>query len=111
MRFIPAIVVVWALSGWSLPGLCQTLEPKSPQAQEVKDLVERAAALINKKGRFAFDEFRVKGGHWFRGDSYLFVDTTDAVVLCYPPNVSLEGSDVLEMKDKAGNEFHREMQR
>jgi hypothetical protein len=84
--------------------------PDSEQAQTVKALVERAAALIERKGSFAFDDFRVKGGAWFSGDSYVFVDTIDAVVLCYPPNPALEGTNVMEFKDKAGKVLHREMQ-
>ena len=91
------------------PLLAQS-ELSSEQAQEVKALVERAAALIDRKGRFAFDEFRVKGGAWFSGDSYVSVDTIDAVVLCYPPNPALEGTDVMNLKDKAGKVIHREMQ-
>ena len=85
-------------------------ELDSEQAQAVKALVERAAALIDRKGRFAFDEFRVKGGAWFSGDSYVSVDTIDAIVLCYPPNPALEGTDVMDLKDKAGKVLHREMQ-
>jgi cytochrome c len=90
--------------------LCAQIEVDSEQAREVKTLVERAASLIERKGRFAFDEFRVKGGAWFSGDSYVTVDTIDAVVLCYPPNPALEGTDVMDLKDKAGKVLHREMQ-
>ena len=109
MNSCAQLVVAIALLLPPLPLWAQN-ELDSEQAQAVKALVERAAALIDRKGRFAFDEFRVKGGAWFSGDSYVSVDTIDAIVLCYPPNPALEGTDVMDLKDKAGKVLHREMQ-
>ena len=52
--------------------VAQSSPPPSSKAQETEALVNKAAALIDAKGRAAFSELRVKGTEWFHGDTYLF---------------------------------------
>jgi hypothetical protein len=46
--------------------------PNTPQAKRVKSMVDKAAALVNKKGTAVFPEFRKQGSEWYSGDLYLF---------------------------------------
>ena len=52
--------------------MAQSSPPPSSKAQETEALVNKAAALVDTKGRAAFSELRVKGSEWFHGDTYLF---------------------------------------
>jgi cytochrome c len=45
--------------------MAQSSPPPSSRAQETEAMVNKAAALIDAKGRAAFSEFRVKGTEWF----------------------------------------------
>ena len=64
--------------------MAQSSPPPSSKAQETEALVNKAAALINAKGRAAFSEFRVKGTEWFHGDTYLFAYDLKGNVLLNP---------------------------
>lgn len=77
-------------------------EPQSKQAKEVKTLVDKAAALVESKGKDAFGEFRKKGGAWFKGDLYIFIDDFKGNVVVYPPDAKLEGKNLLDTKDPNG---------
>jgi methyl-accepting chemotaxis protein len=47
----------------------QSSPPTSPEAQEIEALVNKAAVLIDAKGKASFSEFRIKGTEWFHGDT------------------------------------------
>ena len=47
------------------PGFSATPEPQSEQAKQIKALVDRAAALIESKGKDAFPEFKKKDSEWY----------------------------------------------
>ena len=64
--------------------MAQSSPPPSSKAQETEALVNKAAALIDAKGRAAFSEFRVKGTEWFHGDTYLFAYDLKGNVLLNP---------------------------
>ena len=79
-----------------------TPEPQSKQAKELKALVDKAAALVESRGKDAFPEFRKKGSAWFNGDRYIFIDDFDGNVLVNPPDPKIEGKNLLAMKDANG---------
>lgn len=68
----------------------------------ITDAVDRAAALIAKKGRDAFDELRDKKGPFFFADTYVFVDRPDGTELVNPAQPSLEGKNIGRLKDLTG---------
>jgi cytochrome c len=80
--------------------------PVSEKADQVKALVNKAAALIESKGKAAFSEFRVKGSDWFHGDTYLFVYDLQANVLLNPAFPAREGTNVKGQRDAKGKLFH-----
>ncbi len=87
--------------------MAQSSPPPSSQAQETEALVNKAAALIDAKGRAAaFSEFRTKGSEWFHGDTYLFAYDLKGNVLLNPAFPAREGTNVSGQKDANGKLFH-----
>jgi hypothetical protein len=64
-------------------------------------LVDRAAELVNTKGKDTFSEFRQRGSEWFSGDTYIFAYAHGTVVL----NPAFPHGE----KDKKGKAFHDEI--
>jgi methyl-accepting chemotaxis protein len=94
----------------SMPGaavaVAQLSPPLSPREREVEALVNKAAALIDAKGKAAFSEFRTKGTEWFHGDAYLFAYDLKDNVLLNPAFPAREGTNVSGQKDSTGKLFH-----
>jgi len=57
--------------------LAEDEPPSSPEATRLEALVNKAAALVDAKGKDAFSEFRQKGSEWFSGDLYIFAYAPD----------------------------------
>jgi cytochrome c len=87
----------------------QQSPPPSDKAKQIETLVNKAAALIDSKGRAAFSEFRVKDSEWFHGDTYLFVYDLKSNVLLNPAFPAREGTKVTGQKDANGKLFHDAM--
>lgn len=87
----------------------QEAPPPSEKAKEVRALVEKAAALVDKKGKAAFLEFRRKDSAWFHGDHYLFAYDLNGNVLLNPAFPKREGTNVSGQKDAKGKPMHDEM--
>jgi cytochrome c len=81
--------------------------PPSERANQVKALVVKAAALVDKEGKAAFVEFRKKGSEWFHGDTYLFAYDMKANVLLNPAFPQREGTNVSGQKDANGKLLHQ----
>jgi signal transduction histidine kinase len=77
--------------------------PPGERANQVKALVVKAAALIDKEGKAAFVEFRKKDSEWFHGETYLFVYDMKANVLLNPAFPQREGTNVTGQKDANGH--------
>ena len=84
----------------------QSSPPASERADQTRALVDKAAALIDSKGKAAFPEFRVKGSEWFHGNTYVFVYDLQANVLLNPAFPAREGTNVKGQKDANGKLFH-----
>jgi len=84
----------------------QSSPPPSAKAQEVEALVNKAASLIDAKGKAAFPEFRMNGSEWFRGDTYVFAYDLKGNVLLNPAFPAREGTNVSGQKDANGKLFH-----
>lgn len=86
--------------------MAQSSPPASPKAQATEALVEKAAALIDAKGRAAFPELRVEGSEWYQGDTYLYAYDLKGNVLLNPAFPGHEGTNVSGQKDANGKPFH-----
>ncbi len=77
--------------------------PQSQQASQIVSLVDKAAALIEAKGKdAAFAEFRKKGSIWFTGNIYVFADDMAGNVLLNPAFPHHEGKNVIDQRDANG---------
>ena len=68
----------------------------------IEDLVDRAATLVEKFGRASFGQLRDKTGPFVFMDTYVFVDDVAGVELVNPVVPSLEGRNLLTLKDLSG---------
>jgi methyl-accepting chemotaxis protein len=82
--------------------------PQPKEAKQIVALVDKAAALIESKGKTAFPEFKKKGGDWLKGDTYIFILDMNGTTLMHPANPELETKNILDLKDVNGKAFIRE---
>ena len=69
----------------------------------IEDVVNRASALVAMQGPQAFAVLRDKQGPFFFMDTYVFVLAPDGTELVNPAQPSLEGKNILDLKDRTGN--------
>ena len=68
----------------------------------IEDVVNRASALVAERGREAFGQLRDRTGPFVFMDTYVFVDSPDGVELVNPAQPSLEGKNLIDMRDLNG---------
>ena len=103
---VGGLVGAWLVALLPSASLAQTAPPDSAQSRKIVALVEKAAALVNSRGKSAFDEFRKKGSEWFDGETYLFCYDAKANVLLNPAFPKREGTNVSGQTDANGKRFH-----
>jgi signal transduction histidine kinase len=87
----------------------QDQPPSSPEAKRIEALVNKAAALVEAKGKAAFSEFRQRGSEWWSGDVYVFAYSHYGTVILNPAFPEREGQAYLGEEDKEGKAFHDEL--
>lgn len=107
---IRSLTVCAILAGLTIAGTVQSQEapPRSDQAKQIEDLVNRAAALVDQRGRAAFDDFRKRDSQWWFGNTYLFAYDDHLNVLLNPAFPKREGTNPHGEKDANGKMFHDE---
>ena len=111
------IAVVAAMSGLLLvAGDAQAPPPPATgpvmegPARHVVTVVRLAADLIETRGRErAFQEFRTKGGMFYRGDTYMFVADMAGKLLLNPAFPEMEGKTMADERDANGKLLVRAM--
>jgi cytochrome c len=81
---------------------------QSKEAKQIVAIVDKAAALIESKGKVVFSEFKKKDSEWFKGETYVFIADMNGTILMHPANPELEMKNILDMKDANGKTFMRE---
>ena len=82
--------------------------PKSNSAIELQSYVERAARLVQEKGKDACAAFDQP--QWKAGEYYIFVTNARTnVTVCHPVRSDLVGQDQTNLQDVNGRYFIREM--
>jgi methyl-accepting chemotaxis protein len=84
------------------PAFSQQAPPESEKAKQIVALVEKAAALIDSKGKSVFPEFRKTDSEWRNGDTYLFAGDMKGMSLLNAGFPKQEGTDVSGLKDSNG---------
>ncbi len=74
----------------------------------IEDVVDRAAALVEQRGEDAFGQLRDKKGPFVFMDTYVFVLTPDGTQLLNPAFPSLEGRNLLSLRDVNGKRVIQE---
>ncbi len=74
----------------------------------IEDVVNRAAALIAERGKKAFGDLRDKTGPFVFMDTYVFVDAPDGVELVNGAQPSMEGKNIIDLRDAKGKLLARE---
>lgn len=74
----------------------------------IEDVVNHAATLVADRGKEAFGQLRDKTGPFVFMDTYVFVDTPDGTELVNPAQPSLEGKNLIDLKDLKGKQVARE---
>lgn len=107
--FLIGLLLMAALPGAASSTFAQSSPPPSEKTKQVESLVNKAAALIDRKGKAAFSEFRMKGSEWFHDDTYLFAYDMESNVLLNSAFPAREGTKVTGQKDVNGKLFHDAM--
>ena len=89
-------------SAWPEPS-----PPKSANAERIQQLVIKAAAVVDRKGKAAFADFRKKDSEWFQGDPYLFAYDMKGNVLLNPAFPQREGTNATGQEDAKGKLLHQ----
>ena len=101
---IRKVILAASLAAFALP--LAAAEAPEPEYQATRDLiavVREAAELVASEGvETACARFRERGSRWFQGDDYVFVLDMDAVALCHPARPSLEGRNLMDLRDPKG---------
>ncbi len=81
---------------------CLAYNTANYENEETKELVlfvNEATQEIEKFGEKAFPQFREKNSKWFYNSTYVIVWGLDGMRYVYPPDVSGEDKNMLDMKD------------
>ncbi len=71
--------------------------------QQLVSLVDSAAALVASEGApQACEAFKQPDSQWFNKDTYIFIEDMDGIEVCYPPDVSLEGQNLMNLQNSTG---------
>lgn len=105
--YIASLLFFSVLCLFSSPGFSKEFQ-QSQQAKNIIALVDKAAALVESKGEEVFPEFRKKGGEWYQGETYIFVDDLQGISRVNPPEPEIEGKNFMDTKDAKGKLFMRE---
>jgi signal transduction histidine kinase len=87
-------------------GAARLEQYEQADTRELVALVDEAAERVRADGEAAFDEFRVDGSRWRRGDQYVFVLDPDGDMLVHP-DPELEGANQLTLEDVNGKPIIR----
>jgi signal transduction histidine kinase len=81
---------------------------QSKESKRIVALVDKAAALIESKGKPSFPEFKKKGSEWLTEETYIFIADMNGSILMHPANPELETKSIIDIKDANGKTFMRE---
>jgi len=104
IQFIRSCCILISILIFSVALYAQDAEYQYEETQQLVQLVNDAAALIEEKGEDAFAEFAVQDSKWRHDDKYIFVIDPDAMVYAHA-STALVGTNVMELTDVNGKPF------
>ena len=103
-QFIQSICVLISIIFLSTTLFAEDAEYQYKETEQLVELVNDAAALIEEKGEDAFDELAVQGSKWRHDDKYIFVIAPEGMVYAHA-SAALVGTNVMELTDVNGKPF------
>ena len=97
-QFIQSICVLISIIFLSTTLFAEDAEYQYKETEQLVELVNDAAALIEEKGEDAFDELAVQGSKWRHDDKYIFVIDPEGMVYAHA-SAALVGTNVMELTD------------
>jgi signal transduction histidine kinase len=82
--------------------IAQESPPQLEKAKEVSALVDKAATLVNAKGKAGFGEMKQNPGNWRKGDVYLLACDMNGKALFNMGFPRFEGTDASGLADSTG---------
>jgi signal transduction histidine kinase len=82
--------------------------PNYEKAKQIEAFVNKAAAVVDAKGKAALTEFRERGSELWSGDVYLFAYSPDGTLLLDSAFPFREGRAFHGERDKNGKAYHDE---
>ena len=74
----------------------------------IQDVVSRASAVVAQEGEAGFVKLRDKTGPYFFMDTYVFVITPEGLEVVNPGQPSMEGTNIIDLKDVHGKDVIRQ---
>ncbi len=108
LTFTVLLCVSLGLLGTASRAFSQQSPPPSEQVKRIEALVNKAATLIESKGKAVFPEFRKQGSEWWFGETYLFAYDTKLNVLLVAAFPQNEGKNQTGKTDAKGKLYHDE---
>ena len=104
MSFVALTTMAILLPGVALADESPVVAPpqSSPEIDELVSFVRRAGELVAREGEAAFPLLRVKGGEWYHGDRYIFVNNLQGEIVVDPNRPEFEGTNQLRLRDPDG---------
>ena len=104
-RMIRPLALAILLTGLLVSGLA-AMEPEHQETRDLIAFVDRAVALFEEQGQAACATFKTP--EWRPGDVYAFVIGLDGHAYCHPARPSLEGTNILDLRDPDGKPIVRQ---
>jgi signal transduction histidine kinase len=79
------------------------------EKEDAMKMVNEAAAAANKDKAAAIAEIGKPGGHYRKGEIYVFAYDLNGVMVAHPINAKLIGKNLLEVPDADGKQFRKEI--
>ena len=97
------------LFGWAIVWLagCSTGVDEGSADAQIKQVVDRAAALIEAEGRGSFA--KIASEEFYQGEQYVFVMGTKGRILVHPAKPELVGKIQTDIKNDEGREVIKEI--
>ncbi len=102
------LLAVFLSSGYAAGSPVMSVTTREPDPYLYRDtrrlvgLVEEAAALMEKRGRAAFEELGKKGSKWLDDKHYFFAYDLSGTCLFHPVEPELVGKNLMSLKDMNG---------
>ncbi|MBN2016726.1 MAG: cache domain-containing protein [Candidatus Cloacimonetes bacterium] len=104
IQFIRSFCILISILIFSVALYAQDAEYQYEETQQLVQLVNDAAALIEEKGEDAFTDFAVQDSKWRHDDKYIFTIDPEGMVYAHA-NAALVGTNVMELTDVNGKPF------